>query len=80
MAHIKISACAIMKNEARHIGRWLDCVRQVADEIIVVDTGSVDGSLKEAARYTGRMYRYPWRDDFAAARNFALSQATISSL
>ena len=36
---IKISACVIVKNEAENIGRWLNCVRQLADEIIIIENG-----------------------------------------
>ena len=75
MAHIKISACAIMKNEARHIGRWLECVRQVADEIIVVDTGSTDETVALAEAGGARVVHFTWIDDFAAAKNFAIEQA-----
>lgn len=71
---IKISACVIVKNEAENIGRWLNCVRQLADEIIVVDTGSEDDTAAIAAAGGARVIPFQWCDDFAAAKNFALDQ------
>ena len=38
-ARMKISACVIVKNEEKHLPRWLDCVKRMAEELIVVDTG-----------------------------------------
>ncbi len=75
MSFVKLSACAIMKNEAKHVGRWLDCVRQVADEIIVVDTGSADDTAALAEAGGARVVHFKWADDFAAAKNFAINQA-----
>ena len=48
----------------------------MADEIIVVDTGSIDQSREIAVRFGARVFDFPWTDDFAAARNFSLEQAT----
>ena len=42
---MKISACVIVKNEEKNITQWLNNLRQIADEIIVVDTGSTDNTL-----------------------------------
>jgi len=73
-----ISLCMIVKNEEDVIGRCLDCVQGIVDEIIVVDTGSNDDTKEIVKGYTSKLYDFPWIDDFAAARNFAFSKATKS--
>jgi glycosyltransferase involved in cell wall biosynthesis len=73
---ISISLCMIVKNEEAVIGRCLDSVQGIADEINIVDTGSVDKTKDIAARYTDRIFDFEWTDDFAAARNFSFQQAT----
>ena len=75
-APMRVSACWIVKDGAEDLPHSIESVKDAADELIVVDTGSTDNTLKLAARFTHRIYRYPWRDDFAAARNFALSKAS----
>jgi glycosyltransferase involved in cell wall biosynthesis len=72
---ITISLCMIVKNEEKILARCLDSIADLVDEIIVVDTGSEDGTKREAARYGAAVYDFPWTDDFAAARNFAFSKA-----
>ncbi len=71
-----ISLCMIVKNEEDVIARCLDSVQGIADEIIIVDTGSDDSTKEIAKRYTNKIYDFPWIDDFSAARNFAFSLAT----
>ena len=66
----------IVKNEEGTLGRCLDSVGGIPDEIIIVDTGSGDRTREVAARYTNRIYDFGWIDDFSAARNFAFSKAT----
>ena len=74
---VSISLCMIVKNEEAVLGRCLDCVREIADEIILVDTGSSDQTKEIGARYTDKIYDYPWKDDFSAARNFGLHEAKM---
>lgn len=73
---MKVSACVICKNEEANIRHWLKSVRPLADELIVVDTGSTDRTM-ELARAGGAMVcEFPWIDDFSAAKNYALDQAS----
>lgn len=74
---ITISLCMIVKNEEKLLARCLDSVADIMDEIIIVDTGSTDQTKKVAARYTDKLYDFAWIHDFAAARNFAFSKATM---
>lgn len=72
---IRLSVCMIVRDEAPVLARCLEGVRRFADEIIIVDTGSVDETREIALSYTSRVYDFPWIDDFAAARNAAYSYA-----
>lgn len=72
---IRVVACVIVKNEADNIKRWFESVRQCSDEQIVVDTGSTDETLDILSQLPVQVYSYLWQDDFAAAKNFALSKA-----
>jgi len=71
-----LSVCLIVKNEQDVIGRCLNCAAKFADEIVVVDTGSTDDTVAEVKKFTDNVYFFKWRDDFAAARNFAFDLAT----
>lgn len=73
---VSISVCMIVKNEEAVLARCLDCLAGIADEIIVVDTGSTDSTPEIARGYTDRVYPFEWHDDFSEARNFAFSKAT----
>jgi|GEM_PF-2224771 len=71
-----VSLCMIVKNEADNLA---DCLRSVGDfpaEIIVVDTGSTDGTAAIAESFGAKVYRFDWIDDFAAARNESLRHST----
>lgn len=73
---ITISVCMIVKDEESVLARCLDSLKEIADEIIIVDTGSTDKTKKIATGYTDKIYDYKWENDFAAARNFSFSKAT----
>ena len=65
----------IVKNEEKVLGRCLESAKRLADEIVIVDTGSEDRTREIARQYTSRVYEIPWRDDFSQARNFSFSKA-----
>lgn len=72
----RISACVITKNEAQNIQRCLQSLQNSVNEIIVVDTGSDDDTVKIAENMGARIFPYRWENDFSAARNYALTQAS----
>ncbi|OKP93775.1 glycosyltransferase [Paenibacillus sp. P32E] len=71
----RISLCMIVKNEADNLAQCLASVRGVADEIVVVDTGSTDSTVQIARSFGAKVVAFPWSGDFAAARNAGLNQA-----
>ena len=73
-----LSLCLIVRDEADVLERCLESAAGLYDELVVVDTGSTDATRAIARRFTGKVYDFPWRDDFAAARNFSFEQSTMS--
>lgn len=71
-----LGLCMIVKNESEVLSRALDGICGVADEIVIVDTGSTDNTSEIARKYTDKIYDHAWQNDFSAARNFALSKLT----
>ncbi|MEC1178972.1 glycosyltransferase [Metasolibacillus meyeri] len=66
----------IVKNEEAVLARCLDSIKEVVDEINIVDTGSTDQTKSIAAKYTSRVFDFQWVQHFAAARNFSFQHAT----
>ena len=71
-----ISGCLIVKNEEQNLSRCLSSLAPHVDELIVVDTGSNDQTVAIAQSFSAQIFHFDWCDDFSAARNFALAQAT----
>ncbi|MCL2688923.1 MAG: glycosyltransferase family 2 protein [Chitinispirillia bacterium] len=72
---LKITACYIAKNEADNIKLSIESLIDQVDEIIVVDTGSTDNTVEAAKSLGARVEHFEWINDFAAARNHAISLA-----
>lgn len=70
-----LSVTLIVKNEEHNLSRLMPLL-SFADEIVVVDTGSTDNTVEVAKRYTDKVYKFSWCDDFSKARNYAISKAT----
>ncbi|MBU0501844.1 MAG: glycosyltransferase [Candidatus Margulisbacteria bacterium] len=73
---MNLSACMIVKNEAKMLEKTLPSLSQYADEIILVDTGSTDKTIEVAKKYGAKISSFTWINDFAAARNESLKLAT----
>ncbi|HYW11844.1 MAG TPA: glycosyltransferase [Longimicrobium sp.] len=72
---MRISACLITRDEARFLPGCLRSLRDAADEIVVVDTGSRDDTVSIARDFGCTVLHHPWNDDYAAARNVGLHAA-----
>lgn len=75
MRNPEIAAVLIVRDEARCIVRCLESVRPHVDRILVLDTGSTDGTPMLAATTGAEVHHLPWPDDFSIARNHALDLA-----
>jgi hypothetical protein len=72
----RVTAALIVRDEAEFIANCLASLAGQVDEIVVVDTGSRDRTMEIAGRFPANLHHFAWCDDFSAARNFALEQAT----
>ena len=70
-----ISLCMIVKDEEKYLEQCLNSVKDIVDEIIVVDTGSADKTKEIAKRFNAKIFDFKWIDDFSAARNESIKHA-----
>jgi glycosyltransferase involved in cell wall biosynthesis len=70
-----VSLCMIVRNEAHQLADCLSPLAHLFDDIVIVDTGSEDGTSAVARRFTANVHRFAWCDDFSAARNESLLHA-----
>lgn len=71
-----LSVAMIVKDEEHNIRRALESIKDIVDEIIVVDTGSTDKTPEIVKEYTDKLYFHEWKDDFSEARNYSLKFPT----
>ena len=72
----RLSLCMIVKNEEKNIVPCIEGIRDIVDEIIIVDTGSNDATPELAAKVGAKVFSYPWSDNFSTARNESIKHAT----
>ncbi|MCL2226081.1 MAG: glycosyltransferase family 2 protein [Oscillospiraceae bacterium] len=75
-ALVRLSQCMIVKDEEKNIEKALSWAKNIAFEQIVVDTGSTDRTVEIAKKMGAKVFHFEWINDFSAAKNFAIEQAT----
>ena len=66
----------IVKNEAATLPKCLNSVRKLVDEMVVLDTGSINRTPNIAQQLGAKVHHFKWCNDFSAARNAALKYVT----
>src|SRR5947209_542481 len=77
-AGLSLTLCMIVRDEESMLPRCLEAVKDAVDEIVVVDTGSTDGTVAIAESFGAKVLRHEWSGDFAAARNVSFDAATTT--
>ncbi len=72
----EVSLCMIVKNEENYLPSCLNSIKDIVDEIIIVDTGSTDKTVDIAKSFGAKVYYFPWHNNFSEARNESLKHAT----
>ena len=73
---VKLSVCAIVKDEQENIRDMIRDAKRFADEIVIVDTGSTDETPKIAQELGAKVFNFKWNDNFSDARNYSIEKAT----
>lgn len=71
-----LTASMIIRNEEHYLAECLDSIKEIVDEIVIVDTGSTDQGKEIAESFGARVFDFPWSNDFAAARNESLRRSS----
>lgn len=72
----ELSLCMIVKNEEKYLSQCLNSIKDVVDEIVIVDTGSTDKTVEIAESLGAKVYHFQWTQSFSEARNVSLKYAT----
>ena len=72
---LRLSLCMIVRDSSQTLPACLESIRPWVDEMVIVDTGSVDDTPRIVEAFGGRLFHFPWCDDFSAARNESLRHA-----
>ncbi len=72
----RLSLCMIVKNEEKFLPGCLESVKNIVDEMIIVDTGSSDKTVEIARSYGAKVFLFEWKNDFSLARNESIKHAT----
>ena len=73
---MKVNLCMIVKNEESKLSKCLSSAKKFVNEIVILDTGSTDKTVKIAQGYGAKIHHFEWCNDFSAARNEALKYVT----
>ena len=73
---VTLSVCMMIKDEEHNLNRCLSSLNGIADELIVVDTGSNDSSVSIAESFGAKVYHHPWENDFSKHRNQSMQYAS----
>lgn len=76
MSQATISLCMIVRDAESTLGAALDSAKPFVDEMVIIDTGSVDKTVQVAEARGAKVYHFPWIDNFSAARNESIEKAT----
>jgi len=72
----QLSVCMIVRDEEKMLGQCLKSVKGLTEEIVILDTGSEDNTVRVAKDFDAKVFHFTWCDDFSAARNKALEYCT----
>jgi len=73
---LTISACMMVRDEEKNLARCLNSIKDIVDEIIVVDTGSKDRTIEIAKEFGAKVFIHPWQQDFSVHRNQSIEHAS----